>query len=271
MKNSDTEILPFTRILARIIVPILLAAFIMLFIFPGRTEQLFAWRIDSAMTAMMLGATYLGGAYFFSRVVMAKRWHEVKLGFLPVSAFAGTLGIATALHWDKFTHGHISFQLWALLYFALPFVIPVAWYLNNKAFPSSKAPTTQLPQTIRALFGGLGALLTVVSLLMLLAPALMMPTWPWDLTPLTTRVMAAMFILTGLVGLGVSMNGIWEAARFILHAQVIAIVFILISAVRAAGEFDWSSGVSWLFTGGLSAVLVLALFVLISLKPKGTG
>ena len=264
--SSVREILPFSRILAAIIVPILLAAFIMLYFFPNRTGELFAWPITPTMTAMMLGATYLGGAYFFTRVVLARQWHHVKLGFLPVTAFAGVLGIATVLHWDRFTHGHIAFHIWALLYFAVPFVLPVVWYRNNRAV-APQAGLTPLPQTLRLVFGGLGGVLSVVSLLMLVVPTLLIPTWPWALTPLTTRVMAAMFALTGLVCLGISVDGRWQAVRYILHAQIIAIIFILLAAVRAWPQFDWSRPVSWLFVGGLSFVLVVALGVLIRLKP----
>lgn len=106
-ESTRDRILPVTRVLAAIIVPILLAAFIMLFLFPKQTGLLFAWPIKPTASAMMLGGTYMGGAYFFAEVFRARQWQTVKLGFLPVSIFAGILGIATALHWDKFTPGHI--------------------------------------------------------------------------------------------------------------------------------------------------------------------
>ncbi len=130
---APDRVLGVTRLLAAIIVPILLAAFIMLYLFPNDSGRLFAWPIKPPLSAMLLGATYLGGAYFFTRVFLARQWHTVRLGLIPVTVFAGTLGIATLLHWDKFTHGHISFILWAFLYFTLPFIIPLAWYLNQRA------------------------------------------------------------------------------------------------------------------------------------------
>ena len=33
------------------------------------------------------------------------------------------LGIATVVHWDKFSHGHLAFWLWAGLYFTAPFLV----------------------------------------------------------------------------------------------------------------------------------------------------
>lgn len=105
---GDDRILPETRWLAAVIIPFLVVAFVILYFLPHDTDKLFAWTIKPTMTPMMLGAAYLGGIYFFTRVIAAKQWHLVKLGFLPVTIFASLLGIATILHWDRFNHSHIS-------------------------------------------------------------------------------------------------------------------------------------------------------------------
>ena len=41
------------------------------------------------MTALIMGAGYIAGAYFFVRVARATRRHGVHLGFLPITAFVG--------------------------------------------------------------------------------------------------------------------------------------------------------------------------------------
>src|SRR5438067_1745191 len=90
----DDRIYRATRWLAAFIVPFLVAAFYILYFRPTETKQLFAWEIKPTMTAMMLGAIYIGGAYFFVRAVGAQRWHWIKIGFVPVTIFASLLGIA---------------------------------------------------------------------------------------------------------------------------------------------------------------------------------
>jgi hypothetical protein len=64
----DDRILPETRWLAVLIIPFLVAAFILLYFWPNETDKLFAWTIKPTMTPMMLAAAYLGGIYFFARV-----------------------------------------------------------------------------------------------------------------------------------------------------------------------------------------------------------
>ena len=86
-------------VLAALLVPVLVVAFGMLYLFPESAgADHFAWPITPQMSSMMLGATYLGGAYFFLVVLLSRQWRQVWLGFLPNTAFAGTLGIATLLH-----------------------------------------------------------------------------------------------------------------------------------------------------------------------------
>jgi hypothetical protein len=214
---------------------------------------------------MMLGATYLGGAYFFVVVLLSRQWRHVWLGFLPITAFAGALGIATLLHWDRFVHERWAFQIWALLYFTVPFILPVLWYRNQR--PAAGAQERQLPPLSRWAFGLLGAILTIAAVLLLFMPEQMAAAWPWTLTALTARIMASMYILPGLVGLGIAFDGRWDSARYLLQAQAISIILMLIAAYVARADFDWSAPASWFFTGGLSLVLLLIAYTYIRMKP----
>lgn len=256
--SSQDQVLIASRILAAIIIPILVAAFIILYLFPNDSGRLFAWPIKPPMSAMMLGATYLGGAYYFTRVVLAKRWHTVQLGFIPVTAFASLMGIATLLHWEKFSHGKFAFELWALLYFGLPFVIPAVWYLNQRASRGSWMPDERrFSSGLRLAIGMIGGVLLAGSTVLLVFPAWMIPVWPWTITPLTARVLAAMFILPGLVGLGVAFDGRWSSASTIFQAQALAILLFLAAMAYNRGEIHWGMWSAWTFLGGLLLVLVL--------------
>ena len=68
-------------------------AWIILYLLPQRSGELFAWPINAAMTARLMGSGYLAGAYFFWRAASEKSWHTVKNGFLPVAIFAGLMAL----------------------------------------------------------------------------------------------------------------------------------------------------------------------------------
>jgi hypothetical protein len=253
-----------------LLVPVLAVAFIILYVLPQDVGgNIFAWPVAPQMTAMMLGATYMGGAYFFAAVVLSRQWRHAWLGLLPVTAFAATLGIATLLHWDRFVHERFTFQIWAFLYFTVPFILPVLWYRNQRlAAGANVEREVELLPASRWAFGALGAILTIASLLLFLFPEPMLATWPWTLTPLTARVMAAMFILPGLADLSLAYDGSWSGARYILQAQAFTIILMLIAVYVARADFDWGHPASWLFTGGLGLILVLIAFVYTSGKRR---
>ncbi len=253
--RSD-EVLPETRSVGAIVIPFLVVAFSILFVVPTRTGQLFAWNLKPTLTAMMLGSAYAGGVVFFAHVLSTKEWHRVKVGFPPVMTFASVMGIATILHWDKFNHSHVSFYAWAGLYFTTPFIVLTVWLLNRPQDPVSIAPDDRaLPLWLRLAFGIAGATTISIAAAMFLMPARMIPLWPWPVTPLTARVMSALFSLPGLVGLGIAFDPRWSAASVILRAQGFSIVLILVGIARAWNEFKEPGVGKWLFAGGLTAML----------------
>src|SRR5207247_5614001 len=109
---------------------------------------------------------------------------------------------------------------------------------------------------IRLLIGIIGLITLAVSLLLFLQPELMIRQWPWTLTPLTARVVGAMFALPGIVGLGIATEKRWSAARIILEAQACSIAMILIAAAFYWADFAPSNAITWLFIGGLAFLLV---------------
>lgn len=267
--DNVNQILPETRWVAALVIPFLAVAFVILFLFPQETERLFAWKIQPSMSAMMLGAAYAGGIYFFTGVLRSKQWHKIKVGFLPVTTFASLLGIATILHWDRFTHGHISFIAWAGLYFTAPFIVFAIWVRNrNQDTGQMDAQDAIIPSQVRLLMGTFGVVTLGISLFLFLQPTTMIDLWPWTLTPLTARVMGAMFSLPGLVGLGIAFDPRWSAANIILQSQGFSILLILVAAMLVRSDFAWTNPSSWLFIGGLGVMLISIIIFTLIMKTR---
>ncbi|HUR23714.1 MAG TPA: hypothetical protein VMZ73_07575, partial [Acidimicrobiales bacterium] len=241
--------LPVTHALSAFIVPFLVVAFVVLYAFPRDTDRWFAWKISPPMTPMTLGAVYLGGAYFFIRAFRATEWHTIKAGFVAVGTFASLMGVATIIHWDKFNHSHVAFWLWAGLYFTTPFLVWGVWAMNRRRATPAQPADVALPPAARVMMGATGALAVLAGLFLFLLPARAIDVWPWTLTPLTSRVLGAIFML-GVAGLGVITDARWSAARLMLQVQVFMLALILIAAVRAHADFDASNAMTWLLMAG---------------------
>jgi hypothetical protein len=267
--NKDAFVLPVLLVLSAVLIPILLGASLMLYVLPDVGTDRFAWPLRPLMSSMMLGATYLGGATFFLTVLVSRRWRHVWLGFLPIAAFAGTLGIATLLHWENFSHERWGFWIWAGLYFGVPVLLPILWYLNHRlADGVEMVREGELPSLVRLVLAGLGIVLTTAAVLLFVLPDLMIPTWPWTLTPLTARIMSSMFILPGLVGLAVAYDGSWASARYLLKTMALTVMLMLVAIVVARADLDWSSPTSWIFTGGMGGILLLIAYIHYAMRAQ---
>jgi hypothetical protein len=253
--THDDRVVAATKALSVFIAPFLIVAFVLLYFFPGDTQRLFAWTIKPTMTPMVLASAYLGGFYFFCRVPFERRWAAVKTGFLSVALFASLLGIATILHWAKFNHGHIAFWLWAGLYFVAPFLVVGAWF-NNRRFAAPPRPDEYLlPGVTRWLVGSVGVVALVTGLLMFVAPDSMIAVWPWFLTPLTCRVIGAIFCL-GSAGIGVLVDPRWINVKLMLQVELIMLTLMLIAGLRAHDEFFTDRPLTWIMLIGFPAVLI---------------
>lgn len=250
----DDRVLPFTKGLSLFIVPFLLVAWLILYLFPSHTASLWAWRIPVTMTSMVLASAYLGGAFFFVRVLREPHWHVVATGFLAVAAFASLLGVATLLHWDKFAHHHVAFWLWAGLYFTAPFLVVAAWLTNRRHASAPEPGALLLRPGERAVIAGVGLVALVQGIVMFVSPSTMIHLWPWPLTPLTCRVLAATFCLGG-AGVGVWLDPRWTAVRLMLEVETLMLTLMLLAAVRAHAELLPSRALAWPLLIGVLVVL----------------
>lgn len=254
----DDRILPVTRWLARLIVPVLVSGFILLYVWPDNTAELFAWTVRPRMTPLLMGAGYVGGTYFFLRAAFADKWHYVAVGFLPVTAFASFMAVATLLHWENFNHAHPAFFVWAILYAITPLLVFYAWWHNRKRDTGTLAAgDVVVPSVARWLMGafGLGVLLT--SVLFFSVPSLMIEVWPWALSPLTARIVSGWFALPGVLWLEIARDRRWQAARIGLESQALSLVLILWGVARAWGDFDKTNELTWVFVGGMALNLLI--------------
>src|SRR4051812_9078747 len=258
----DDHVYKTTRILGMVIVPFLVLAFGLLYFFPDDTRHWFAWDVQPTITPLVMGAGYIAGAYFFVRVALERRWHRIQVGFLPVTAFTLFMAIGTFDHLDRFHTQHVAFWIWVGLYVTTPILVPLAWWRNRASDPRAPEPgEPPLPPHVRTLLLAVGAVQSLVALVLLLSPSTMIGHWPWLLTPLTAQTLGGWFALPGVTALMMGLDGRWSAIRITLESQLIGLALILLGTARAWDDIDSSNALAYLFVGGL-AVLFAALLVL---------
>jgi hypothetical protein len=227
--------LRLTKIVEAVIAPILLAAGSILFFFPSRTHQLWAWTFKPEMSAMTVGAGYLGGVWFFLRAFFDQRPYRVVGGIAAASPFTFMLLIATVLHWDKFNHTHISFIAWLTLYAVTPALLPVLAVANWRVPSSERDPPLPRPLRIVLALAGYGQVITALA--WFVWPTLVIKRWPWALTPLAARTIASFMVFTGIMLGWAVFDRRSSALRLGLEAVIIGLVLTGVGALRAHSEF----------------------------------
>ena len=255
-RGATDRVLPSTRALSIVIIPFLLAAFVLLYFWPSAddTARLFAWRITPGFTSMMLAAVYLGGAYFFVRVTVERQWHRVAGGFVAVGSFATLMGIATILHWDKFIQTNVAFWVWSVLYFVTPFLVFAVWLANRQIAGPPDVDDLLLSEGTAIGIGVFGIVAVGTCLFLFLLPRVAIAVWPWPLTELTARVVGAIFALGG-AGLGAFTVRRWSSARILFQVEGGMLLLIGIGVIRGVGDFDPARPLTWIFAAGFVALL----------------
>jgi hypothetical protein len=263
----DDRVSALTRWVSLVIIPFLVVAFVVLVPWPSDTARLFAWDIKPTLTPMVLGSVYLGGAYFFLRAFRATEWHTVKGGFVPVGTFATLMGVATIAHWDKFQHTHVAFWLWAGLYFTTPFLVFWVFLANRKHDAPANGADLLLSAGVSRIIAVVGGLSLLTGMFLFLLPSRAVTIWPWTLTPLTSRVLGAIFCL-GLAGLGVVFDRRWSSARVLLQVAALMLALIVLAGARATGELDSANAMTWLISGGFVAVLAAVIVLYLRMETR---
>lgn len=265
----DDRVLPQTRWLAAVIVPVLVVAFVLLYLFPDHTDVHFAWTIRPRMTPLIMGAGYIAGAYFFAHVLLTRRWHTVHSGFPPITAFTICMAIGTFLHLDRFHHGHISFYTWVFLYVVTPILVPLAWVRNRRTDPRTPAPGEPvLPTPLRWAIGAIGAVQLAIALTLMTRPDLMIRSWPWALTPLTAQTMSGWFALPGMVAAMMASDPRWGAIRIVAQSQLIGLALILLAIPRAWDSFDRANPLTPAFVGGMGGLFLGLLALNVAMEVR---
>jgi len=186
---------------------------------------------------------------------------------VSVALFASLLGVATILHWDKFNHQHVAFWLWTGLYFTAPFLVTGAWLANRRYAAPAGADERRLGGTARSIVAATGTIALVQGIVMFLAPLRMIAIWPWTLTPLTCRVVGAIFCL-GSAGIVVLVDPRWTTLRLMLQVEMLMVTLTLVGAVRAPAEFDPSRALTWLLLSGFIAVLLGSVYLWYAMERR---
>lgn len=255
---KDDRIFPFTRFVGVVVALVLTTAFVILFFFPDRTGELFAWAITPAMSSRYFGGAYLGGAWIQANVAFGKRWHRVHVGFPVITVFTLVMLISTLLHWERFSLGTLPFNAWLIIYIISPLLIPAIWIYNKRTDSGQPEESdVVVSPAVRLVMRLVGIVVLVFVAAGFLYPDFFIGIWSWKLTALTARVMAGWLSVIGVGSLMLASDSRWSAWRVLLEGIFIGHSWVLVAAAINPSDFT-TSPLNWFTLSVAVGLLVIA-------------
>ena len=258
--DRDGWILPATHWASLVVFAILVPALVVLWGMPDRTADLWSWWITPDLMSIFLGSGYGAGAYFFLRTFRSKQFHPSAAGVFGAAFFATLMLIATIIHWDRFNHGDaplvgaIVFYGWVGVYIVSPVVVLALWWFNRRTDSADPVPGEPIvPAWVRRMAQAGAFAAFAAAGVFFLAPQEAIDIWPWDLTPLTSRVLGAFTAQVGVGALLISLDRRWSAWKLIVQTFFVATALLLVGGIRAWNDFDTDNVMTYLYVGGLVA------------------
>jgi hypothetical protein len=236
-----------------------------LFVLTEQTEHYFAWTIQPPMTAAFLGAAYWASFVLEVLASREKWWDQTRIAIPTVLVFTVMTLLATVLHIDRF-HFNSSEPIavfaawfWLAIYALVPPLAIIFLYRQLTATGKDEPRLRPLPFWLRALLGTQGVVLFGVGVALFLTPQIAVLVWPWKLTALTARAIAAWLIALG-VG---AAQAVYENDFARLRVAMISYTFFglleFLALARYFSSLDWMAAQSWVYMAFLVSVLVVGV------------
>jgi hypothetical protein len=245
---------------------LVLAVGVPLFLVPEQTDRYFAWTIASPLTATFLGACYWSAFVLELLGSRERSWAYGRVAVPAVLIFTGLTLVVTLLHLDRFHFTspalitRLGTWVWLAVYASVPVIMSILLIRQLKVPGADLPRQARLPNWARIVLMIDATIMLVMGVALFVAPLVMAPLWPWELTALTGRAIGAW-----LLGLGVAAaQTAWEndlgRARIILISAVAFCALQFITLARYPGEIDWSSARVWIYLLFLVSFLAVGAY-----------
>lgn len=262
IKASIRALIPGMRIMLMVASLLVFSVGISLYVLTEQTDRYFAWTIQSALTAAFLGAAYWSSCVLEFLAARERHWANARPAVPAVITFTAITLFVTLVHRDRFHFNapelitQLGTWFWLAIYTCVPIILLGLLFVQLRA-PGIDPPRSQpIPISMRWLQGVLGLFLIMIGIMMLLAPALVIPVWPWTLTALTARALGAWMCGLGMAAGHCALEGDLQRGRGVFISTIIFCALQLIALARYSSQFAW---------GSITGSLYLAILLLIGL------
>jgi hypothetical protein len=255
---------------------VLAAAGVQTFVLAEDTDRWFAWTVAPPVSAAVIGAGYFGSIVMVVEARRATRWVDARIVLVSTFLFATLTLAVTLLHLDRFhldkggAAARSAAVAWLFVYAVVPPLVLglVVWQRRTPGRAAPRDGPHLLPPA-RACLAAEAAALLVVGVV-LFGRGRRAEFWPWPLTDLTARAIAAWVLALGAMLALCAWDGEVSRARPSLHTVAAAAVLAIVALVRFHGSVRWElAGAATV--AALGALVLTAVGALATARPSRSG
>ena len=188
---------------------------------PAYLASIFTWLELPPLHARFVGAIYAFGAVFMASCLAARYQAQVRGAVQMIGVWTGMLFIISLLNLSAFDFSQLPVWIWFLSYITYPIISIWMTIREPQLMKKGDLPGPELPGWARSFLLIQGILVTVLAILLFLAPAFMSMLWPWKVTPVLAQMYAGPLLSYGLGSLYFSRQNKWSGVRALLPGMLV--------------------------------------------------
>jgi hypothetical protein len=196
---------------------------------PSSVDRAIPWLVPP-LHARFLGSMYLSGAAFNIAGMLARTNNEVRILRPAIAVWTGMLCIISLFYLPEFDFARVQTWIWFAAYIAYPLIaLWLAWG-DRSALPTARF---EVPRWASRYLLAQGAIVGLLALSLLFAPAQMAVLWPWKITRMLAQMYAAPFLSYSFISVMLSRKTAWADVWIgLLGSTVFALGVLLASFIH---------------------------------------
>jgi hypothetical protein len=248
VSGRSRSVFPATRVILVLFAMLTVLATNQLFVLARYTDQWFAWTIQPPLTAAFLGSGYGAGCVLVVLAVRTRLWAQARTAIVTIALFAALTLIATLLHLDRFHFAapgavaRFAAWFWLAVYVVVPLALLVLAVQQQRAPGGDPVRVQPMPAWLMVLLAAQGAIMLSVGAALFLDPRLSAALWPWTLTPLTARMVAAWLVAFGFAAAMVLVERDLQRLRIdTVGYTVFGVLHLLALVIYGRADVRWGT------------------------------
>lgn len=233
---------PWVKFVELFLIANAVAAVFSLVLAPG-SEDWFTWTIAPDANARLLAVMYANAVVLGAIALRQPDWAHARAIFVLVTFFALAATVMTFFNLDPFrAHPWYHLAYWFTGYGVLVATAPAVLVSQERRHGGRLPVNTPLTPLQRATGAAAGAGMGTAALALLVSPARFSDVWPWDVAPLTGRLLGVWLAAFAVAYAWALRDGDWGRARPLYLAAPVTGVLLALVPLAHTGDVRPSAG-----------------------------